>query len=193
VHGVLFVSFRDFLGSRHGADVAAGLMAGEPVYLLSESYDDARLTALVGRTAAATGDDVDALLYEFGVFTGEKAFARLYPAFYEISDGARDFLLTTEDRIHQLVRATIPNARPPRLAVEPLGDDGVSIVYCSSRHLCVLLRGLVEGTARWYGEHAVIDERACMQRGDDVCRLEVRLVRNGAQPAAERARHPHAA
>ncbi len=93
---------------------------------------------------------------------------------------AREFLLTVETRIHELVRATIPNARPPQLTVSGHGDDGVTIVYTSPRRLCVLLRGLVQGTARHYGEDAAIEEETCMRRGDDRCRLSVRLT-----PASE--------
>jgi Haem-NO-binding len=73
------------------------------------------------------------------------------------------------------VRATIANAQPPQLRVSELGDDGVMIDYRSARQLCVLLRGLVEGTARHYGEVADIAEPTCMQRGDPACTFEVRL------------------
>ena len=38
--------------------------------------------------------------------------------------------------------------------VSELDGDGVSIEYTSPRQLCVLLRGLAEGTARHYGEEA---------------------------------------
>jgi predicted hydrocarbon binding protein len=41
----------------------------------------------------------------------------------------------------------------------------------------VLLRGLAEGTARYYGEQAEIEEVTCMRRGDPSCRFEVRLNR----------------
>ncbi len=85
-----------------------------------------------------------------------------------------------ETRIHELVRATIPNARPPQLSVTELDGDGVSIEYTSPRQLCVLLRGLAEGTARHYGEEARIDEVSCMKRGDPTCRLDVRLSPAGA-------------
>jgi hypothetical protein len=78
------------------------------------------------------------------------------------------------------VRATIPNARPPQLSISELDGDGVSIEYTSPRKLCVLLRGLAEGTARHYGEHATIDEVSCMKRGDASCRLQVRLSPVGA-------------
>jgi predicted hydrocarbon binding protein len=56
-----------------------------------------------------------------------------------------------------------------------LGGDGVVIDYSSPRQLCVLLRGLAEGTARHYGETATIDEVTCMRRGDPLCRFEIRL------------------
>ena len=180
LHGVIFTSFRDYLTEAHGAGVAREIFSEEPIYLLSEAYPDERLLGLIGRTAGAVGKDVDELVYDFGVFTGSTTFTRLYPAFFAIAPSARDFLLTVETRIHELVRATIPNARPPQLSVTELADDGVAIEYSSPRQLCVLLRGLAEGTARHYGEDASIDEVSCMKRGDPSCRLEVRLSPAGA-------------
>ena len=78
-----------------------------------------------------------------------------------------------ERRIHELIRATVPQAGPPRLGIEPLGDDGVRIAYDSPRRLCVLLRGLTEGAARHYGQHADLQESTCMLRGDTACTFEV--------------------
>ena len=151
------------------------MFADQPIYLLSEAYPDERMVALIGRTSEAVGRDVDQVVHDFGVFTGETTFTRLYPAFFAIAPSAREFLLTVETRIHELVRATIPNASPPQLHVSELGADGVSIHYSSPRQLCVLLRGLAEGTARHYGETAQIEEVACMRRGDPACRFELRL------------------
>ena len=84
-------------------------------------------------------------------------------------------MLTVETRIHELVRATIPNAGPPQLDVGELDGDGISIVYTSARRLCPLLRGLTEGPARHYGERAEIEERTCMRRGDPACTFDVRF------------------
>lgn len=172
---MIYVSFRDYVVSRHGAAVARTVFEGEPSYLLSEAYPDERFDALVRRTIDQVGIDADAVTYEFGVFTGETTFARLYPAFFSVVGSAREFLLTVESRIHELVRATVPSAEPPRLSVEPLGDDGVTIVYRSPRRLCALLRGLAEGTSRRFGETTEIVETSCMKRGADACRFEVRL------------------
>jgi hypothetical protein len=175
VHGVIFTSLRDYLADAHGSDTAAAVFAGEPVYLLSEAYPDERLLALIGRASEATGRGTDAIIHDFGVFTAQSTFTRLYPAFFSIEGSTREFLLTVEDRIHDLVRATIPNAGPPKLEVGDLDGDGVTIVYTSARRLCVLLRGLTEGTARYYGERAEIDEQTCMLRGDPACRFEIRF------------------
>lgn len=176
MHGLIFSSLRDFVISAHGRDAAQELFAGEPSYLLTESYPDERLLGLVSRAAAMTGAEEAAIVHDFGVFAAERTFTALYPAFYAIAGSAREFLLTFESRIHELVRATIPNAVPPRLAVSALGEDGVEIMYDSPRQLCVLLRGLVEGTAAHFGESPTMDERTCMLSGDDACRLQVRLA-----------------
>jgi predicted hydrocarbon binding protein len=162
----------------HGVDRTREVFANEPIYLLSEAYPDERLLDLISRTAEATRRRVDEVLYDFGVFTGKTTFTKLYPAFYSSAPSAREFLLTVEERIHELVRATISNAVPPQLKVEELGSDGVTIDYSSPRQLCVLLRGLAEGTARHYGETAAIDETACMRQGAPSCRFEIRLSRS---------------
>lgn len=174
MHGVIFTSLRDFAGAKHGPEVVEEIFRDE-FYLLSESYDDEHLVALLERACAVTGAEPDDLLHDFGVFTAERTFTRLYPAFFAKAPTARDFLLTVESRIHELVRATVPNVKPPELDVTELGHDGVSIVYTSPRRLCVLLRGLTEGTARHYGETAAIVETSCMHRGDPSCRFDVRF------------------
>jgi hypothetical protein len=103
------------------------------VYLLSEAYPDEQLLSLIGRASEAIGKDVDATVHDFGVFTAQSTFTRLYPAFFAIAGSAREFMLSVETRIHELVRATIPNAGPPQLDVSELDGDGVTIVYSSPR------------------------------------------------------------
>lgn len=175
VHGVIFASYYDFLTSRFGGEAARGLFAGEPVFLMSEAYEDERFFGLVKRTCEEKEVEADELIHDFGVFTAQKTFARLYPAFFAVAGGARPFLLTIEERIHELVRATIPDASPPQLRASALGEEGVRIEYMSPRQLCVLLEGLVRGTAAHYGERAEIDQPECMLRGDPTCLFDVRF------------------
>jgi hypothetical protein len=174
VHGVIFTSLREYVTAEHGADAADGVFAVEGPFLLSEAYPDEQFLELLHRAATFTALTDDELLYGFGVFTGEITFARFYPAFFQVAASAKELLLTVEQRIHELVRVTIPDAAPPHLRASELGG-GVLIDYSSPRRLCVLLRGLAEGTARQFRETTKIDETSCMHRGDASCRFEVRL------------------
>jgi hypothetical protein len=182
VHGLIFTTFRDFVTTQYGPAIAKSVHEGHPVHVMTEAYADEDFLALVKRACEVTGVDVTDLVREFGVFAGGTTFPRLYPAFFAVAGGARPFLLTVEALIHELVRATIPKAKPPQLNVTPLGDDGVQINYSSPRKLCVLLRGLVEGTARHYGENVEIAETACMHEGAPGCLFEIRF--SGSEPAA---------
>jgi hypothetical protein len=175
VHGLIFTSFRDFVTTQYGPGIAKSVLEGHPVHLLTEAYPDEDFLVVVKKTCEQTRVGTADLVREFGVFAGETTFPRLYPAFYSVAGGARGFLLTVEALIHELVRATIPNATPPQLLVTPLDRDGVQIQYSSPRRLCVLVDGLVEGTARHYGETAEVEETACMLRGDPACIFQVRF------------------
>lgn len=175
MHGVIFTSLREYLTASHGTELAGDVFADQPDFLPTESYPDEQFLLLVGRATRATGRSADALIHDFGVFTAITTFTRLYPAYFAVAASAHEFLLTVEARIHELVRATIPQAAPPKLRVTELDGDRVSIVYSSPRRLCVLLRGLVQGTASHYGEQATLDEETCMHRGDAACRFAVRL------------------
>ena len=178
MHGLIFVSLRDYLVAEHGAATEQGVMASEPFYFVSEAYPDEQFTALVDRASRLTGMPRQRLLHAFGVFTAEKTFARLYPSLFALFPTTRSFLLNVESSIHEVVRVAMPDALPPELDVSETHDGAVSITYTSPRRLCTLLRGLVEGTARHYREKAQIEELTCMDRGDDACRFKVRFGRS---------------
>jgi Haem-NO-binding len=175
VHGLIFASFRDYLLTEHGPDVAHSVTAREPQYTLSEAYPDELFLALLERACARTGLSRDELLFEFGVFTAATTFARLYSVLFRLSPTARDFLLTVETPIHEVVREALPDAVPPKLAVSDLGEQGLEILYTSPRRVCAMLRGLVEGTARVYDEAVEVEELECMNRGARACRVAIRF------------------
>jgi hypothetical protein len=176
MHGLVMVSLHEYVDAKHGTRAAAAIFAGDEPYLVTEAYPDERFRELVRRASAETGLTEEELLFAFGVFAGSVTFPRLYPAMFEPASSAQEFLLTVEQRIHELVRATIPGASPPQLFVSELDEGGgVLIVYTSSRRLCLLLRGLAAGTALRFGEVTSFEETSCMLRGDLACRLEVRL------------------
>ena len=175
MHGLVFTSFRHFLTSRHGPETADAVWEGSPTYLITRSYPDEAFLGLLERASTVLDREPERLLRSFGAFAGERTFALLYPSQFEEAGDPRTFLLGLEERIHELVRATVAEARPPRLHIEPLGDDGVRITYASPRRLCALLEGLLVGTVRHYGAAVDHEQVACMHRGDDACVVEARF------------------
>ncbi len=184
MHGIVFAALRDFLAAHLDQERADHVFAERTPYLLSQTYADEEFLDLFERARSLADEPPDDFLRAFGAFTGATTFARLYPAFYEVAGGTRTFLLTIESRIHELVRATIPNAAPPRLRVEDAGDDAVRIVYDSPRQLCRFLEGLVAGTALYFDETADITEERCMRRGDSACVFLVELSSAGSRPSS---------
>ena len=172
MHGIVFVSLYDYGRAQLGPKASDEIFQGR-FFSMSEAHPDEDFIALLDRTGARLNLGRDELLHQFGVFTAEKTFARLYPAFFEIAGDARTFLLTVEDRIHELVRATIPNATPPALKVRALDPDRVEILYTSPRRLCRLLEGLVVGTGHYYQETITITEEECVNRAAPACRFHV--------------------
>lgn len=175
MHGIIFTSFRHFVMSRYGPERAGELWAGEPRHLITQAYPDGDFVRLLGRVAEGVEAERDDLMRDFGRFAGERTFVMLYPSHYEEAGSPRDFLLSVEERIHRLVRATVPEASPPSLDVEPLGRDGVAIRYCSPRRLCPLLEGLILGTAAHYETDASVHQAECMRDGAEACLFEARF------------------
>lgn len=182
MHGIVFASLHDFLHARGGRTAVADVFDGR-VYPMFQAHPDSDFAELLGRAGEATGLDEEELARDFGAFTGEKTFPRLYPAFYELAPDTCTFLLGVEDRIHELVRATIPDANPPALTVRETGSQSVEIEYTSPRKLCRLLEGLVLGTARWYGEDVQVTETACVKQGAPACLF---LVEEARQEGVQR-------
>ena len=168
MHGLIFAGLRDYSVLRLGEDEAEKLW--EDVHFeTTEAYEDERFGAQLQRLVAATGDTPDELLRGFGSYAATTTFAGLFPGYYAESPDAFAFLLGIEEKIHDLVRATIPDATPPRLHVHELRGLGVLVSYTSDRKLCRLLEGLVRGTAEYYGDEVVLEEIQCMHRGDPGC------------------------
>lgn len=172
MHGLIFASLRDYSVVRLGEEDAAALWT-DRVFEATEAYDDAWFAAQLERLVAATGELVDEVERGFGSFAARHSFVDLFPGYYEESADTLTFLLGIEEKIHEVVRATIRGASPPKLHVHPFGDIGVLVSYTSERGLCKLLEGLVIGTAEHYGDEIEVEEIQCMHRGDPGCVFSV--------------------
>ena len=172
MHGLIFAGLRDYTALRLGEERAAEIWS-DRAFEITEAYDDNWFAAQLDRLVDATGESIRDVQRGFGAFAAQTTFAGLYPDYYEASGDTFTFLLGIEEKIHDLVRATIKGAYPPKLHVRPMGDLGVLVSYTSERKLCGLLEGLVDGTAAHYGDDVVVEEIQCMHRGDAGCVFSV--------------------
>jgi hypothetical protein len=175
MHGLIFASLRDYTLQRLGEE-RAGEIWGDRLFETTQAYADEWFLAQLERLAVAAGEPAAETERGFGVFAAEKTFADLFPGYYAESGDTCTFLLGVEEKIHELVRATVPGATPPKLHVKQLGEVGVLVSYTSERRLCRLLAGLVQGTAAHYGERIEVDELQCMHRGDAGCVFSVMVA-----------------
>jgi hypothetical protein len=185
VHGIVHAELRDYATARIGTEAWNALLSeeglGGKVYLLSETYPDEELTALLGSLSRVTGESGDELLQQFGEAC-VPGLLRTYGTFVDTTWRTIDVVEHTERVIHRTVRLQHPGADPPRLRTVRAGLDEVHMIYASPRKLCAFGIGLINGLAVHYDDSVDIDQPLCMHRGDSHCEI---VVRGGpVRPAA---------
>jgi predicted hydrocarbon binding protein len=184
MHGLIHLQLQRFVESRHGAEVwrelnrRAGLESR--VITALQSYPDEDMTRLVTEAVGLTGVPAADLLEAFGQFLAP-AYLSVYSSLVKPDWRTLELLENTERTIHRVVRVRQPGATPPVLSVERTSDTEVLVTYGSHRRLCAVARGIIRGVAAHYREQVYINERTCMLRGGDACRISVRL--QPARPA----------
>jgi hypothetical protein len=136
------------------------------------SYPDEDLLALVGKTVERQGTGMPDGLRAFGRFCIPQLALR-FPAFLAPHTSAKSFLLSVDD-LHTLeVRKLLDDARPPRFDYADPAPDRLVMRYSSSRRLCHLVEGLIEGVAQHFGDPITYRQSSCMERGDGACEFEL--------------------
>ena len=152
---------------------AAGLRGA---YTSLGNYDDAELHALVGAAASRWDTDPQEIIRWFGR-EAIPMFNDRYPELFAPHDSTRAFVLTLNAIIHPEVRKLYPGAEVPVFDFDASDPDVLGLGYRSTRRMCAFGEGLLEGTARHYGETVTIDQPECMLKGDDRCLLTIRFRR----------------
>lgn len=180
MHGIMLAELKKYVDTRVGGEAWKSLLKdaglGVKVYMPTQTYPDTDVTALVTAAAKATGKPAGAILEDFGEFIVPDLVA-VYGAYIKPEWKTLDLLLNTEETIHRVVRTRNPGAVPPELKTSRTAPDEVLVEYTSSRHLCAIARGIVKGVAAHYKETVAITEPQCMIRGDEACRIRVKLAR----------------
>jgi heme-NO-binding protein len=180
MQGLIFVTWEKFLAERFGPSLlnsyrgAIGETAATAP-LATHVYDDETLLLGVQMASRLTGLSTNMLLREYGRFFMLNALtSHLCSYLLSRVKSGRELLLVMRDA-HAQMRRTPDALTPPIFGYEALSTNAndFALLYDSSRKLCPVLYGAVEGAAERYNEQVTIIERTCMRRGAAMCRFEI--------------------
>lgn len=143
-------------------------------YTAVASYPDEELFSIVGALSEETKIDPNTLVRVFGEFLGAELI-KAYPQFTE-GKNLKEFLLSIDEVVHVEVKKLNPDVHLPRFEYQDVEVDSLSIIYRSSRKLCHLAEGLIEGSAKYFGEKVEQKQSKCMHQGVDHCQLDIRFL-----------------
>ena len=171
--GIIFNLAEEVVVRDHGDDVwdavleDAGLSGS---YTSLGSYPDADFMAIVCSAARLLGVD-EAFVLRHVAEGAIPLLAQRYPHFFTPHHDALAFVLTLNDIVHPEVRKLYAGADVPNFAYDVHSAHALTFSYTSHRRLCALAEGFIAGAATHYGQRVVIEQPACMLRGDEACLL----------------------
>jgi hypothetical protein len=174
--GVVFNLLEECVQRAFGPDTWDALIDSAGVsgaYTSLGSYPDSEIEALLAAAVEALSLDRDQVLRWFGQ-GAIPVLAELYPAFFEGPASASAFTAGVNTIIHAEVRKLYPGASCPHFRLTDGADGQLVMDYLSTRGMCALAQGFVEGAAAWYGEEAAFEHAACTRRGDPHCTFLIR-------------------
>ena len=169
--GVVFNLLEEVVRRHYSEDVWDDLLdeAGvDGAYTSLGSYADADIEALVAAAAAKLGLTRADVLRWFGQ-TAMPVLAELYPVFFEPHHSSRSFVLSVNSIIHAEVRKLYSGADCPHFNFRDDAEGALLMDYRSSRRMCALAQGFVEGAGAHYGETLDFHHDNCVEHGDPHC------------------------
>jgi len=169
--GVIFTLLEEVVSKNFNADTWDALIEASGVsgvYTSLGNYPDEEIEALVAAAGTALSLDRNAVLQWFG----QKAIpilADLYPAFFTEAPDARAFVEGVNHIIHAEVRKLYPGALCPHFRMHADASGDLVMDYLSTRRMCALAQGFVEGAAAWYGQSVELRHVQCTEHGHSHC------------------------
>jgi hypothetical protein len=173
--GVVFNVLQQVVTDAYSADVWDDLLddAGlSGVYTSLGSYPDEEMEKLVAAACAKLGLPRSAVLRWFGQ-EAMPVLAKAYPAFFVGHTTSRTFVEGINDVIHAEVRKLYAGAACPHFNIRQPEPGVMTMDYKSSRRMCALAQGFVEGAARYYCEEVDFRHVACIEDGAERCLFEI--------------------
>lgn len=173
--GIVFNLLEQVVTQQHGEAVWEELLDRTGLsgaYTSLGSYPDDQVSALVGAASNMLAIPPDEVLRWFGR-EAMPLLAERFPAFFAPHANTLSFVKSVNSIIHPEVRKLYAGAGCPHFQFSDTTDGGLRVGYNSSRRLCALAHGFIEGAARKFGESTRIEHVTCMNHGDERCELTV--------------------
>jgi hypothetical protein len=162
------------LGETGWAGILQSVGRADQEYEIERSYPDAEFAQLTALVAQAMNRPIPDVLESFGAAM-VPAMINVYGFLVDPRWSYIDFLLHMQPLLDSALRLHAPGAAEgPKLRVERVGPEEVSIVYESSLRACGIVRGACRGAADHYGVTVEITDEKCVLRGDPACVISVR-------------------
>lgn len=174
--GIIFNLLEEVVTDAHGEAAwdaileAAGL---DGAYTSLGNYPDADVEALVGAAAAILNVDRGTALRWFGA-AAMPLLQQRYPQLFAGHAGARSLIQSVNSIIHPEVRKLYSGTNCPFFHMSEKDDGALVMTYASSRKMCALAHGFVEGAGRLWCEEVSVEHAACTDAGHDRCVMELR-------------------
>lgn len=182
MHGLIFVTWEKYLLERFHREMVEKYrqqlhLDATNTPLAIRTYSDDLLLEGVGAAHSITNVPVDTLLREYGHYFIINGLTR-HRCAYLLSQAhnGRDLLLAMRDG-HEQMRQLPQGLTPPlfEYRLHPCDSQTMMLIYDSSRKLCPLLWGAIEGAADYYGERVHIVEQTCMRHGSANCTFMIKF------------------
>ncbi len=179
MYGVIFDFLRDYVIEHHGGKptwetlLKASGQSVHKIYFPVTEYPDEEIVAIAKIAAEALSLPLPAVLEDFGIYTGKKlmTFYHMYVA--DNRWKTFDIIEHAGKSIHHYVHKHNPMRKPPQLTGERVSENELIIHYHSARMMCPVVKGIVQGLARHFGEDFTIEETQCMYHGAKECTFRV--------------------
>ena len=174
--GIVFNLLEQVVVQHHGDAVWEKLLEQTELsgsYTSLGSYPDSEIERLVMAASAMLSIPPSEVLRWFGR-EAMPLLAQRFPVFFTPHRQTIPFLKSVNSIIHPEVRKLYAGAGCPHFHFSDTPDGGLRIGYNSSRKLCALAHGFIEGAAGQFQEKAEVEHVSCMNKGDERCDLVVR-------------------
>lgn len=175
--GAVFIALNDFIEEGFGIDAWERILneakpASGGVYTSVQNYDDSELIAIVHAVCSQLKLDKGQALRLFGNYLFS-ALNRKHPIFTSLQTDLFKFLASVEGVVHVEVKKLFTDVQLPTMKAIEQSDSHIVLQYESTRKMCELAEGLIQGAAKHYDVEVVVSQRCCYHQGDNYCEIEV--------------------